>query len=1228
MISVLKKYNFKLWHFDLIVVLLLLLLPYLIFGGKSFIGGDDSRLYYLYPELFLKNLNLSAWFNFSATGSYNPNFFLIPILGVAYVLKLVLVSGTIVGCLFFSLPLILGYYYFQKLSRSFMRSEEPARIEIKIGALVYAFSPILLAGLLSHFLYAIWLIPAIPGLYYYLNEYIKSGRYSLVLKACLLSIFLSLAIYSFPWLFGFLIPVLLAYGFMVLVRHVKTGVKKIYRIIVFGLAVFLVQSFWLIPFLYSFLPQKGTSYLAATLSKETADTFATTVLATSRGTILYPMLNLFHRQIAIDFNWPLADVYKNYYDKILIFSFIYIIIIGVGFCFQRKVLSKKEQSNYIFILFALLISLFLFTVNIGPLKDIYLTFGKIPGFAMFRNGYDKFAPGYVLFYALLITYSLVVIARSADKDLIPRKLKLSINTLLILTVIVNFIPAKTIINRKLWKTDNIGTTIKLPDEYLDFMEEVGSVVPRTKNILSLPYGIALYTTVKDTNSDNVFTGRSPVQIFSGIHDFSGNLSFSSQIGKEFEDYIQSRDYKKLKDFLATYNIHFILETKNIPSQVKKSYLFSEPILAAQDDVFRENMFGRIVRTSSDNNYVLYEVKDQVSESGLFSTSVQHFELINGNNEDKNIKKLRSLYSPARPIALTEEKIPQAIKVWNLDLENNYVPKGNYFLHKSKEDLRLLKVENNSLFLDDKINIEVDDNEVPNGSKVEVSSFTEKMIIEDSGRYYDFRDLSEGYYTVDPSRTIISYSPEIDNMLDEPSVIADKWSNGDCYRYDDFGEQEIQSVSDPGGDILKIATNDEHNGCVWNEFSFEKDHVYKVQFDYQTVSEELAVVITDSEAAVAKKMELKTKNLNGWTSYKGYYTPKKDEKGLFMLYSGRSKNGSASQYRNIKITKFQKELVIPMNSTGVRSSSAINVNINDDKNIINFKPQFLDQTKYVEDFNSWSRANCNAFDNRRDSSEFIMEEGAITLSATNFHNACINKSIPINYNDVYRVELKYEKKTINPIQLYIDFGKDYGHQVVKLGDSGSVTKDIEPPVGASSMMLVLYSGQSKAKSTMKYSEVKLSSYSRIYTDNAIVEDKKFEEPPLVSNIIKRDNHFYEVRVSNINSNFMLSMNDSFHGGWELTELNSRQKIKKHIPINGYANGWYVDINEICQKITCTKNSSGMYELNFEVKFEPQKWFYIGTIVTASSLGVIVLVSIVDTFIKRKKKSAVYRVSDIA
>jgi hypothetical protein len=46
------------------------------------------------------------------------------------------------------------------------------------------------------------------------------------------------------------------------------------------------------------------------------------------------------------------------------------------------------------------------------------------------------------------------------------------------------------------------------------------------------------------------------------------------------------------------------------------------------------------------------------------------------------------------------------------------------------------------------------------------------------------------------------------------------------------------------------------------------------------------------------------------------------------------------------------------------------------------------------------------------------------------------------------------------------------------------------------------------------------------------------------------------------------------------------IAKHFKINGYANGWFVDPNEICKKITCRRGLNGQtFELVLEFKQQP-------------------------------------------
>ena len=69
--------------------------------------------------------------------------------------------------------------------------------------------------------------------------------------------------------------------------------------------------------------------------------------------------------------------------------------------------------------------------------------------------------------------------------------------------------------------------------------------------------------------------------------------------------------------------------------------------------------------------------------------------------------------------------------------------------------------------------------------------------------------------------------------------------------------------------------------------------------------------------------------------------------------------------------------------------------------------------------------------------------------------------------------------------------------------------------------------------------------------------------------------------------------------------------QHFKLDNFLNGWYLDAGILCSeqqspgKITiakpgCTKNPDGTYDLNLIVEFSPQRYFYVGLIVSVTTL----------------------------
>src|SRR5258708_25318089 len=106
------------YFFYAFTLLLLIVLPYYLFDNRLFIGGDDTRLFYVYPQEFLKAMAFFSWANVSSLGLYNPSFHFVPFLLLWSAVSHIVNSKITLDYLAFSLPLILGFIYFQKLLKS------------------------------------------------------------------------------------------------------------------------------------------------------------------------------------------------------------------------------------------------------------------------------------------------------------------------------------------------------------------------------------------------------------------------------------------------------------------------------------------------------------------------------------------------------------------------------------------------------------------------------------------------------------------------------------------------------------------------------------------------------------------------------------------------------------------------------------------------------------------------------------------------------------------------------------------------------------------------------------------------------------------------------------------------------------------------------------------------------------------------------------------------------
>ena len=111
----------------------------------------------------------------------------------------------------------------------------------------------------------------------------------------------------------------------------------------------------------------------------------------------------------------------------------------------------------------------------------------------------------------------------------------------------------------------------------------------------------------------------------------------------------------------------------------------------------------------------------------------------------------------------------------------------------------------------------------------------------------------------------------------------------------------------------------------------------------------------------------------------------------------------------------------------------------------------------------------------------------------------------------------------------------------------------------------------------------------------------DAPPLANNapvvsFEKKSPVEYQVKINKTDQSFLLIFNETFHPGWKAYFKDKKQPLpeKDHLMANGYANAWLI-------------GGGGEKERQIIIKYQPQKVFYLGLILSGSSILLVLLLS---------------------
>jgi hypothetical protein len=625
-----KKFIKEYW-LDILILLFCLVLPFIFFGTKLWVGGDTSKLYFFYPKDWQNNISNFAWMKFSGNGIQAAPFYLNPFLSLLRVVYWLKVPAFIVQNSFFASFLFASYFFQKKI----LKNINSDKTFSTIGASLYAFSPIFFATIYRSYLFSFWLVPLIPLNIYLYQKYQLKSKINFLIVIFLINFFFAPAFSAIPWLLAFLCCSLIW-----ILLNKKYLLKNWKTLLIFLMTIAASQLFWIIPFMSQFLWKN--SFVSNVIdSNESGNSLGLAIQVLTPGNnIFYPLGNLFHNSIVQRFHWNTRETFDIYYNNFLLINLFWPILI------VYKLLHKPSRKLLI-ICFSLLISLFLFTINIEVFKEIFVWLGNIPGFLMFRNFYDKFAIGFVFFFSLTVTMAATNLG----------KIKNIIKVVTTFIVILNLIPlfSPHFLVKPIPYTKDIYPQIsKVSEEYLDFLKIVKEEVNSGEVILNYPYTITSYTIVNGLEPNNYFFGRSSLAVFTGLNDIGGTHSLSALEAKDFEKYLIKADYDSLKEFFEEHNINYLLVNNKIDSDIYDySYLIGHNLFAYQQNLFSPELGFELIHESSHKNYSLYalnsidsyiELNDQALSYEVINPTLIKFKQTLVPTEEDNLVLKESFHS--------------------------------------------------------------------------------------------------------------------------------------------------------------------------------------------------------------------------------------------------------------------------------------------------------------------------------------------------------------------------------------------------------------------------------------------------------------------------------------------------------------------------------------------------------------------------------------------------------
>jgi len=589
--------------FAVSIGLLVFIMTYLLFGGWEklyLVGGDDARLYYVFPYEYIKSYLLNIVTNNFLGGInyyWSPSAYL-PFVTVILLIKKFFVLFNTQGFLY-ALNISVGFISFYFLLGLWLK-EKQSRI---ISSLLYIFSVFITKSFYLHQLASMYIVSVFPlCLYFLFLGFKKKSVVPVLLSITIYSVFSS-TILTYPWYAATIVCV-----FPIIVSESIIKYHFPLKSILLSVLVFLLlNSYWLLHIIFPVIVKSGSLEFASTVISQAFK------YQNSQMIIALSELNPPYHQISSYIRMSWNEIYNsglaNSYGIIVL-----IVIFLAGVFIQRT--RKQNKEVYILSTICLLISMLFVTPNLGRWNlDLFLFLNNnIPFFTVFRNMYDKFAYAMAFTSAFAICASFLILKQRLRKNLF-RLCYLAV----LCVVIVN---AYGFYQKLYFEHRRIGFSGTFNSDYLSLVSYVKKQGSEAK-YLWLPLNTPSYVTIEDGKNPNLFYyGVSPLQFLAGASDLTGFTSFSTKSEPELNGVIlsllQKKDFKKVGEIFQKLDVRYIIVNKDRVPEWGKDHLNENNELNLQTQEFYDTLLGEKIEDFG-SRYSLYNINDKFLSDTFFTS---------------------------------------------------------------------------------------------------------------------------------------------------------------------------------------------------------------------------------------------------------------------------------------------------------------------------------------------------------------------------------------------------------------------------------------------------------------------------------------------------------------------------------------------------------------------------------------------------------------------------------